>query len=66
MAESYNDPEQDNPLVRQLEARGRLSDKEREALRRWITLARKIGPRQDIVREVSSPSESTVLLEGFA
>jgi CRP-like cAMP-binding protein len=66
MAESYRDPERANPLVRQLEARGHLSDGGREALRRCITLTRKIGPRQDIVREGSSPSESNILLEGFA
>jgi CRP-like cAMP-binding protein len=66
MAESYRDPEWANPLVRQLEARGHLSEDERKALRRCITLTRKIGPRQDIGREGSSPSESNILLEGFA
>src|SRR5918994_676064 len=66
MAESYRDPERANPLVRQLEARGHLSEDERKALRRCITLTRKIGPRQDIGREGSSPSESNILLEGFA
>ena len=29
MAESYTIPERDNPLIRQLEARGHLSDEER-------------------------------------
>jgi CRP-like cAMP-binding protein len=65
MAESYSSPERDNPLILQLEARGRISDEEREALRRCITQTREIAPRQDIVREGSTPQDSNILLEGF-
>jgi CRP-like cAMP-binding protein len=66
MAESYRDPERASPLVRQFEARGHLSNEEREALRHCITLTRDIAPRQNIARDGSSPSESNILLEGFA
>lgn len=55
-----------NPLTRKLEQRDRLSDEERRILDGALTRTREVGPDQDMVHQGDSPTESTLLLDGFA
>ena len=54
------------PLISKLERHGPLSDEEKNVLREVTSRVRDYGPRQDIVREGDSPTESCLILEGFA
>jgi CRP-like cAMP-binding protein len=55
-----------NPLVLKLEQRDRLSDGEKKVLENAIAKVREVSADEDIVREGDRPSESSLLLEGFA
>ena len=55
-----------NPLIRKLEQRDRLSDEERQVLENAVAKVREVGADEDIVKEGDRPSESSLLLEGFA
>ena len=54
------------PLISRLERHGPLSDEEKDVLRQVTSRVRDYEARQDIVREGDSPSESSLILEGFA
>src|SRR3954454_23807026 len=54
------------PLITRLERHGPLSDKEKDMLREVTSRVRDHVARQEIVREGSTPTESTLILEGFA
>jgi CRP-like cAMP-binding protein len=54
------------PLASRLERHGPLSDEEKDVLRKVTSRVRDYGARQDIVREGDTPTESTLILEGFA
>ena len=54
-----------DPLVLKYRARDELSEEERAVLEGAIADVREIGPDQDLVREGSRPTASTLLLEGF-
>jgi len=54
------------PLISRLERHGPLSNKEKDVLRKVTARVRAYEARQDIVREGDSPSESSLILEGFA
>ncbi len=56
----------DNPLIRKLERFGFLTDEERQVLKDAIARVRDYRPREDIVREGDAPSESCIILQGFA
>jgi CRP-like cAMP-binding protein len=53
-------------LVRKLERVFPLSDAERRALASTPMLVANIRPDQDIVRELDRPTQSCIVLEGFA
>jgi CRP-like cAMP-binding protein len=53
-------------LIRKLEHFDRLSDEERQLLEGAIVRPRVVNKGQDIVREGDRPTESILLLEGFA
>lgn len=55
-----------NPLVLKLEQRDQLSDEEKRVLESAITRVRVVEADEDIVREGDHPSESNLLLDGFA
>ncbi|WP_046865621.1 Crp/Fnr family transcriptional regulator [Microvirga massiliensis] len=55
-----------NPLIRKLERRDFLSEAEREVLEGAVARVKEIGADEDMVREGDRPTESTLLLEGFA
>jgi CRP-like cAMP-binding protein len=55
-----------NPLIRKLEQRDRLSEEEKQVLENAIAKVREVGADDDIVKEGDRPSESSLLLEGFA
>lgn len=55
-----------NPLVLKLEQRDRLSDREKKVLESAIARVREVSADEDIVREGDRPTESSLLLEGFA
>ena len=55
-----------NPLIRKLERFGSLTDEERQVLKDAIARVRDYRPREDIVREGDTPTESSIILEGFA
>ncbi len=55
-----------HPLISRLERHGPLSDEEKNVLREVTSRVRDYGARQDIVREGDSPTESSLILEGFA
>src|SRR5688500_10669267 len=55
-----------NPLVLKLEQRDRLSDEEKRVLENAISRVRLVEDDEDIVREGERPSESSLLLDGFA
>jgi CRP-like cAMP-binding protein len=54
------------PLTSRLERHGPLSDEEKDVLREVTSRVRDYGARQEIVREGDTPTESTLILEGFA
>ena len=53
-------------LIRKLEQRDRLSDEERNVLDRAVARIREYAVDEDLVREGDRPTESTLLLDGFA
>jgi CRP-like cAMP-binding protein len=53
-------------LIRKLEHFDRLSDEERQVLEEAVVRPRVVNKGEDILREGDRPSESTLLLEGFA
>jgi CRP-like cAMP-binding protein len=55
-----------NPLVLKLEQRDRLSDDEKRVLEGAISRVRVVEADEDIVHEGDHPSESSLLLDGFA
>lgn len=55
-----------NPLVLKLEQRDRLSDDEKRVLESAISRVRVVEADEDIVHEGETPSESSLLLDGFA
>ncbi|WP_457093374.1 Crp/Fnr family transcriptional regulator [Microvirga sp. P5_D2] len=54
------------PLVRKLEQHGPLSEEEKQVIQQITSRTVIYEPRQDIVLEGSSPSHSSLILEGFA
>lgn len=57
----------DNPLVRKLQRFARLSADDRQALNEAaLGNVRKIGPREDIIREGESPDQVNLILAGWA
>src|SRR5690349_15425918 len=52
--------------ISRLEWHGHLSEEERDVLRQVTSRVRDYGSRQEIVREGDSPTESCLILEGFA
>jgi CRP-like cAMP-binding protein len=54
------------PLIAKLERRDRLSREEKGVLEAAVTRVRDVRADEDILREGDRPSESTLLLEGFA
>jgi CRP-like cAMP-binding protein len=55
-----------NSLVLKLEKRDRLSDEEKRVLENAIARVREVAADEDIVRDGDRPTESSLLLEGFA
>jgi CRP-like cAMP-binding protein len=55
-----------SPLIRKLEQRDQLSDEERQVLENAIAKVREVDADEDIVKEGDRPTESSLLLEGFA
>ena len=55
-----------HPLISRLERHGPLSDEEKDVLREVTSRVRDYGPRQDIVPEGDTLTESCLILEGFA
>jgi CRP-like cAMP-binding protein len=55
-----------NPLVQKLERRDKLSETEKRALEEAIARVRVVDTDEDIVREGSRPSDSCLLLDGWA
>jgi len=55
-----------NPLVLKLEQRDRLSEVEKRVLENAISRVRVVEADEDIVHEGERPSESSLLLDGFA
>jgi len=55
-----------NPLILKLEQRDRLSEDEKRVLENAVSRVRLVEDDEDIVREGERPSESSLLLEGFA
>ncbi len=55
-----------NPLVLKLEQRDRLSDDEKRVLEGAISRVRIVEADEDIVHEGERPSESSLLLDGYA
>jgi CRP-like cAMP-binding protein len=54
------------PLIRKLERSDVLSDEEKDVLDRSFTRVRDFRADEDIVREGDRPTESCIILEGFA
>lgn len=55
-----------NPLINKLERYGPLCCAERQTIQRITARMIVFGPREDIVREGSTPSDSSLILSGFA
>jgi CRP-like cAMP-binding protein len=53
-------------LIRKLEQRDRLTDEEKQVLNNAVVRIKEYGGDEDLVREGDRPTESTLLLEGFA
>jgi CRP-like cAMP-binding protein len=53
-------------LIRKLEQRDRLSEEEKRVLEGVIVRVKEFRPDEDMIREGDRPTESTLLLEGFA
>jgi len=57
----------DNPLVRKLGCYVRLSAEDKRSLNDAVRLkVRRIGPREDIIREGDSPDQVNLIIEGWA
>lgn len=54
------------PLISKYRTRDQLSDEEARVLEDAVRTVRDVGPDQDIVSEGSRPTESILLMEGFA
>ena len=54
------------PLIRKYQARDQLTEEEQQVLEEAVRQVKEVGPDQDLVREGSRPTESILLLEGFA
>ena len=54
------------PLIRKLERRDGLSDEEKQALAGAVARVKQAQMDEDLVRERDRPSESILLLDGFA
>ncbi|MBA3446626.1 MAG: Crp/Fnr family transcriptional regulator [Pseudaminobacter sp.] len=59
-------PEDSNPLIRALSRRDQLSAEERGILSEIVSRERTFAAGEEIVREGSTPTESCLILEGFA
>lgn len=59
-------PAEDAPLLRRIESIAKLTDPERDALRKVPMSVRDVPARTDLIREGDCPEECCVLLEGFA
>jgi len=55
-----------NPLIQKLERRDRLSAEEKRALEDAVARVRVVAADEDIVREGDRPTESSLLLDGWA
>lgn len=55
-----------NPLIGRLERHGPLTDEEKEVLQRITSRTTIFGPHETIVPEGSTPSHSSLILDGFA
>src|SRR3954453_14510458 len=55
-----------NVLIRKLESIGHLSDEERGAIQSLPARTRVLKPGQDIVRDGDKPSQSCLILDGWA
>jgi CRP-like cAMP-binding protein len=55
-----------NPLILKLEQRDQLSDAEKRALENAISRVRVVEADEDVIREGDRPTESSLLLDGFA
>lgn len=55
-----------NPLVRKLENFIRLTSEEKQALEKIAQPTRRLGPREDVVRDGDWPRHVNVVLEGWA
>ncbi len=55
-----------NPLILKLEQRDKLSDDEKRVLESAIARVRTVAADEDIVRQGDRPTESSLLLDGFA
>lgn len=55
-----------NPLVRKLENFVRLSPEEKQALERVTQNVRRLGPREDVIRDGDRPRHVNLILEGWA
>jgi CRP-like cAMP-binding protein len=55
-----------HPLIGRLERQGSLSDEEKKVLRDISSQTAVYGPRDDIVREGSTPDHSSLIVSGFA
>lgn len=53
-------------LIRKLEQRDRLSDEEKQVLDRAVSRIREFAADEDLVSEGDRPTESSLLLDGFA
>ncbi|WP_232629023.1 Crp/Fnr family transcriptional regulator [Methylobacterium sp. Leaf118] len=55
-----------NPLIRKLEHFARLTSGERQALERVVQTTRRLGPREDVIRDGDRPRHVNLILEGWA
>jgi len=55
-----------HPLIGRLERHGPLTDGEKQMLQEITSRTAVFGPREEIVREGSSPTYSSLIVEGFA
>lgn len=55
-----------NPLVRKLENFARLSSAERQSLDRVTKNTRRLGPREDVIRDGDRPRHVNLIVEGWA
>jgi len=55
-----------NPLIRKLSNFTRLSDEEKLAIEALVAKTKRIGAKQDIIREGDAPGQVHLVLDGFA